>query len=363
MRKLSTPSLNSVLLLVLVVILSALGLLFVFEASVAEAFTTFGDQYFFLKKHALGLVAGFAVFLVGLIVPSKTWLKTAPALMAVAVFLMIAVFLPGIGLELNGAHRWIRLGPIVFQSVEIFKFALIAYLAVWLNKKRGEESPPFWPFVFLLAIAGLLLLLQPDLGSLIVVIGIAVSMFFVAGAKLRYFGILILVGVPLALLLILTSPYRRDRLTTFLNPSSDPTGKSYHMRQITLALGRGGLFGQGIGNSTQKFAYIPEASTDSIFAIIAEELGFAGSTVIIGLFGALIMLMYKQIKINDTPEERLLGTGLLIWISTQIVLNLASVVALVPLTGVPLPFFSYGRSAQVMILLATGVIVRMGKKQ
>jgi cell division protein FtsW len=152
-------------------------------------------------------------------------------------------------------------------------------------------------------------------------------------------------------------------LTTFLNPEHDLSGKGYHVRQITLALGRGGLFGQGIGNSNQKFAYIPEASTDSIFAIIAEELGFLGSLVIIIVFATFVILAYKHINVIEDPGVRLLGMGLLIWISSQIILNLAAVAALVPLTGIPLPFFSYGRSAQVMILFASGVMVRMGKTQ
>lgn len=362
MRKPKPPSAGSLLLVVITIILSGLGLLFVFEASVAEAFSTFGDQYYFLRLHAIGLAIGVFAFIAGLLVPTKSWLKFAPGLLVVALIMMVAVFLPGIGLELNGAHRWIRLGPVAFQSVELFKFALIAYLALWLIKKR-EKEPPLAPFLVFFGIAVLLLLLQPDLGSLLVVTGISFGMFFVAGGNLKHVGLLSLLGIPAILLVILLSPYRRDRLITFLNPTHDPSGKGYHVRQITLALGRGGLFGQGIGNSNQKFAYIPEASTDSIFAIIAEELGFLGSIVIITIFMAFVVLSYKQVAGVEQPEIRLFGMGLLIWISTQIMLNLAAVVALVPLTGVPLPFFSYGRSAQVMILLATGVIVRMGKTQ
>jgi len=362
MRKPKPPSAGTLLLVAITIILSGLGLLFVFEASVAEAFSTFGDQYYFVRLHALGLLMGIFAFAVGLIVPSKLWLKFAPALLVLAILLMIAVFLPGIGLELNGAHRWIKIGPLTFQSVELFKFALITYLALWFTKKRQSE-PPLAPFLVFLGMAVVLLLLQPDLGSLLVVSGISFGMFFVAGGNLKHVGMIAALGIPVFLLVILLSPYRRDRLVTFLNPAHDPAGKGYHVRQITLALGRGGLFGQGIGNSNQKFAYIPEASTDSIFAIIAEELGFLGSAVIISIFAGFIILSYKQVSKTKNPDIRLFGMGLLIWISSQIVLNLAAVAALVPLTGVPLPFFSYGRSAQVMILLATGAIVRMGKTQ
>lgn len=362
MRKPKPPSAGALLLVAITIILSSLGLLFVFEASVAEAFSTFGDQYYFVRLHALGLLMGIFAFAVGLVVPSKLWLRFAPALLVFAILLMIAVFLPGIGLELNGAHRWVKIGPLTFQSVELFKFALIAYLALWFTKKR-ESGPPLVPFLVFLGVAIVLLLLQPDLGSLLVVSGISFGMFFVAGGNLKHIGVMAALGAPVFLLVILLSPYRRDRLVTFLDPAHDPTGKGYHVRQITLALGRGGLFGQGIGNSNQKFAYIPEASTDSIFAIIAEELGFLGSVIIISIFVSFVILSYKQVSKTKNPDIRLFGMGLLIWISTQITLNLAAVAALVPLTGVPLPFFSYGRSAQVMILLAAGVILRMGKTQ
>jgi cell division protein FtsW len=163
------------------------------------------------------------------------------------------------------------------------------------------------------------------------------------------------------LLAIIASPYRRDRLLTFLNPEADPLGTSFHIRQITIALGRGGLFGQGLGNSTQKFAYIPEASTDSIFAIIAEELGYLGSTALILLLFGYMLLGYQVIKNTEDSGVRLLGLGLLTWLGVQMLLNLSSVVGLVPLTGVPLPFFSYGRSAVIMVLLAAGIITRIGK--
>jgi cell division protein FtsW len=362
MKKKQPPAVGSLLMVAIIILLSSLGLLFVFEASVAEAFNTFGDQYYFLKLHALGLLIGVFAFIAGLLMPLKQWLKVAPTLLLVGIALMIAVFIPGIGLELNGAHRWISLGPISFQPVEIFKFSLIAYLALWLTKDKTKE-PPLAPFLIFLGIASIFLLLQPDLGSLLVVIAISFGMFFVAGGNLKHVAMIAAIGIPAILLVILMSPYRRDRLTTFLNPEHDLSGKGYHVRQITLALGRGGLFGQGIGNSNQKFAYIPEASTDSIFAIIAEELGFLGSLVIIIVFATFVILAYKHINVIEDPGVRLLGMGLLIWISSQIILNLAAVAALVPLTGIPLPFFSYGRSAQVMILFASGVMVRMGKTQ
>lgn len=353
---------NSLFLAGIAIFLSLVGMLFVFEASVAEAFSTFGDQYHFLKQHATGLILGLFLFAVGVIVPSKTWIKFAPVVFMCSLLAMILVFVPGIGLELNGARRWISLGPVSFQSVEFFKFGLISYLALWLTKSY-PKPPALLPFLAFVGLSALLLLLQPDLSSLLVLFAIAFGMYFLSGGDVKQIGLVAAAGIPLILLLILLSPYRRDRLTTFLNPESDPSGISYHIRQITLALGRGGVFGQGIGNSQQKFAYIPEASTDSIFAIIAEELGFVGSGVIIILLALFVIISFKIASKQTEPGLKLLGFGLVIWIAFQLILNLAAVVALIPLTGIPLPFFSYGRSAQVMILFATGILVRLGKSQ
>ena len=188
-------------------------------------------------------------------------------------------------------------------------------------------------------------------------------MFFVAGGSMKYFAGIGIVGIPLVVIAIVMSPYRMQRLTTFLNPESDPLGAGFHMRQVTLALGRGGLWGQGIGNSNQKYSYIPEASTDSIFAIIAEEVGFVGAVAIIGTLFLVLHTGYSLLKTTPlSAAEQLLGYGILFWIGFQIILNLSTVVALVPLTGTPLPFFSYGRSSQVMLLFASGILIRLGRK-
>ena len=167
----------------------------------------------------------------------------------------------------------------------------------------------------------------------------------------------------MALLAIFTSPYRMKRLTTYLNPESDPLGASFHIRQITLALGQGGVWGKGIGNSSQKYSYIPEASTDSIFAIISEEIGFVGATFLLSILFWYLLTSFRVVsKADILPAERLLGFGIIFWIGLQTLLNISAVVALIPLTGMPLPFFSYGRSSQVMILFASGILIRIGKQ-
>lgn len=346
------------LVVITVTLLTLLGIVFVFESSTAESYVTFGNQYHYLIQHVIGLGFAILAFFTGLLISPKVWIKTGFLLYIIGIILLILVFVPGIGLSLNGARRWISIAGIGFQSVEFFKFALIAFYSSWLNKHQR-----FGPFLFLTAIPAVLVILQPDLGSLLVVCAIATTLYFVSGGKMKNLFILGGIALPLLILAIVSSPYRLKRVTTFLNPESDPLGASFHIRQITLALGRGGLTGQGIGESKQKYSYIPEASTDSIFAIIAEEIGFLGSLVIFAIYGIFLYSAYKLVANSEQPPAiQLLGLGIVLWIGLQLVLNLSAVVGLVPLTGVPLPFISYGRSSLVMVLFATGILLRIGKE-
>jgi cell division protein FtsW len=347
-----------VLYLLNTLVLCGLGLLFVYEASVAEAFTMIGDQYYFLKQQSLRLALGLLFMVVASRVPMKVWQKTAVLWYFLGLALLVAVFIPGIGLELNGAKRWLSLGSFVLQPIEIMKLGIVLYFADWMSKHQKVG-----PFLVLTGIPAVLTILQPDLGSLLVLACIAMGLFFIAGADLKIvFG---MVGLSIALLsiAIMVSPYRRERVVTYLNPESDPLGASFHIRQITIALGNGGLFGQGLGNSKQKYSYIPEASTDSIFAIIAEEVGFVGAFAIILLLSGQVFLASAITKKADSTFEWLLAIGCTIWLASQVILNLAAVVALVPLTGVPLPFFSYGGSSLLMLLLTSGILLRIGSEK
>jgi len=343
-------------ILALVFALTAIGTLFVFQASVPESLSLFGRPYAMFEQHLIGMAVGWTALAIGLAIPSSFWIRTAPLLIVLACISLLLVFIPGVGLELNGARRWLSIGSFRLQPVEFFKFALIAYLSVWLPKDRGVLA-----FGLMLTIPATLLLLQPDLGSLLLLLAIAGGMYFVSGGSLKSIGMLLAGVVGVVVAAVALAPYRMRRLTTFFDPDSDPLGASFHIRQIILALGRGGTAGQGIGNSSQKYAFIPELSTDSIFAIVGEELGFVGATIIIGQFVALITACFIYIKRSQISAElKLLGFGILIWISAQTMLNLSAVVALIPLTGIPLPFFSYGRSSLIMVLFATGVLLRLG---
>jgi len=360
MMKIKTPVVTpEKTLFFLTVFLSIVGLLFVFEASVSEAFTQFGNQFYYARQQAIWLGIGLISIFAGIAIPTEWWKKCAPFLYVLGIVLLFFVFIPGLGRGVNGAHRWIGLFGFTLQPVELVKFGIITFFAAWMEKH--QKIPPF---LFLTFLPTALLLIQPDLGSALIVLAIAFGLFFLAGAPAKLFLGIGGIGIVALIIIIILSPYRLKRVTTFLNPDSDPLGASFHIHQITLALGNGGVIGQGIGRSKQKYSYLPEASTDSIFAIIAEEIGFVGCLFLLLLFFLYIQLSYKII-IKTIPKsfEHLLATGIILWIGMQILLNISAIVALVPLTGIPLPFFSYGGSSLVMVLFVTGILIGIGRRE
>ncbi len=344
---------SSKLFLGLIIFLSLLGLFFVFEASTVESFKLFGHQYYFFRQQALWLTLSFVVLFLASKFKVSFFEKYALQIYAFAVLLLILTLIPGIGLKLNGARRWIALPFGTLQTVEVFKFVLISFYAYLLSKKLDLGS-----FLFFLFWPILLVLLQPDFGSLMVLVASSIIMYFLAGGEIKILSIIFGGGFLLALLVVIFSPYRRERLTTFLNPEENIQGDSYHVRQITLALGGGSWFGRGIGNSQQKYSYVPEASSDSIFAIVAEEVGFVGSFLIICAFIAYFIAANSMVKNKVLSKyEYLLYYGILGWIAIQLLFNLSAVVVLLPLSGMPLPFFSQGGSSLLMSFFASGVLL------
>ncbi len=349
--------------LVSVFILSLLGVLFVFEASLVESLKRFNDQYFIIKQHLIGLGLGVFLFLLTFKIPPKVWLRLSPLIYLSSLVLLVLTFFPVVGVKLNGAHRWVNLGLIRFQPVEALKFSLVLFLSNELPKLKTTKEKLI-KFLVYLGLPAIIIILQPDLGSLLLVGTVAALTYFIAGGKAKTLGLLGLAALPLVFLAIVLAPYRMQRLTTFLHPENDPLGASFHVRQIQLALGRGGWFGVGIGNSKQKYAYIPEAATDSIFAIVGEEVGFIGSVFIILLYMSFFISGFKLINQSQSSlEAKTAGFGFLIVIMTQAVFNLGAIVGLIPLTGMPLPFFSYGRSSQIMIWLALAFITSLALSQ
>ena len=340
----------------LIIGLTVCGLVFVVDISAPQALNFFGDKYHFFKQQVVSAAIGIIAMLVVSKIHYSFWKKLAIPFFIFSILSLLVVLIPGVGLKALGARRWIVIGPINFQPSEVVKLSLALYLASIseLNKK------PLAYFLPLVLVAGLIML-QPDLGTTLVVTLMGVSQIFVSGVSIIYFLGSAIVGVLAVLLLILVSPYRRDRLLTFFSTTSDPLGKSYHIRQILIAIGSGGLFGLGLGQSKQKYLFLPEASTDSIFAAISEEIGFIGSLILIFVFMYFIFRAFKIAANAPDKFSKILAVGIASWIGGQMVLNMTSMTALTPLTGIPLPFFSYGGTSLMMILASCGILLNISR--
>lgn len=349
-----------ILLFSTVLLLTLFGLFMVYDASSVLAFNVYGDKYQFIKDQSMWAVLGFTMLFIMYRIDYHKWYMLAlPALLA-ALLLLILVFVPGIGAGAKGANRWINLGFGTLQPAEFVKLSLAIYLAAWFSHK---EKGRVLAFVLLLGAVMLLVMMQPDMGTASIILFEAITIFYLSGGSILYFFI----GAPIIALIgylyIILEPYRLSRLTSFLNLNGTSfEGVSYHVKQILIALGSGGVVGLGIGNSIQKYAYLPENVTDSIFPIFAEEFGFIGSCLLISVFTLLVWRgLFIASRAKDTFGKLLAG-GIVSFIGIQAVINLAAMTALVPLTGVPLPFISYGGSALVVDLASMGILLNIYKQ-
>jgi cell division protein FtsW len=343
-------------LLILILAFVFVGLVAIADASAPQALNSYGDKFFFLKQQLIWVAIGIVVMFVVSKIHFSIWEKLAVPFFVVSVGFLLLVLLPQLSITALGARRWLSIGFVNFQPSELIKLSLCIYLAKVASKNKNAFSY-FVPFVI---VAGLIML-QPDLGTTLVVAIFALSQIFVSDVSILYFFGALATGIVATIGLILFSPYRKDRLMTFFEMTTDPLGKSYHIRQILFALGSGGIFGVGLGASKQKYLFLPESSTDSIFAVIAEELGLVGSVVLICMFGYFI---FKGMNIAGHAPDRfskVLAVGITAWVGGQAFLNIASMTALVPLTGIPLPFISYGGSSFVMIMTACGILLNINK--
>lgn len=345
-------------LIVTVIILCAFGLLMVYDSSVIMAFKDFNDSYYYIKQQIIWMIVGFSSLLFFSAFDYHKFKVIATPFFFISFILLLAVFIPGLGVSGGGAHRWLKLGFLTIQPAEIIKLAAVVYIATIFEKKTR-----FLPFVLILFFVSIVTaVFQRDLGSTIVFVLTMSLVYFGAGGKLWYF----LIGSPPAVIalviLILSASYRSKRVLAFLDPFSDIQGFTYHISQILIALGSGGIIGVGLGQSRQKLEYIPEVTTDSIFAIVGEELGLIGASVVIGLF---LFLIFRGLKIAQNSNDnfgKILAIGLTSWLGIQVIINLSAMVALLPLTGVPLPFISYGGSALVVNLTAVGILLNISKQ-
>lgn len=345
-------------LFLLVLALSVFGLIMVYNASTAIALRDFGSPFFFIKEQLMWFCVGLVALFITSRITYTAWYVASVPFIVVTLCLLIAVFLPVIGVRVMGASRWINLGFTSFQPSEFAKLAVILYLAAWLCKKEQER---FSAFLFFLGATVGLVLLQPDMGTSIILLIISLTMYFISGAPIKQFLGLVPVIVIILLVLALAAPYRLQRITTFLNPERDPYGASYQIRQALLGIGSGGVFGVGAGKSRQKHDYLPEANTDAIFAIVAEEFGLIGSSIV--LLGYLFVLwrLFRIARRSPDLFARLIIVGVIAWFGLQSAINIGAIIALFPLTGVPLPFISYGGSSLVVLLSAFGIVLNISK--
>jgi len=341
------------------IVMSLIGLIFIFEASAIRASTDFGDSLHYLKYQSIWLVIGFFVMLFFSFFNYKNLYFFSFISLIVTVLLLMIVLIPGIGLRAGGARRWIDFGFFNVQPTELAKFSIIIYLSSWFIHKEKRRFVSFITLVFFLVF---LIILQPDMGTAIIVFLLSLIIYYLAGMNLLNLFALIPVAFGGFYLLIKSVPYRFNRLIAYLNPSTDPQGIGYHINQIFISLSQGGFFGQGFGSSRQKYLFLPEAHTDSIFAIIAEEYGFFGSLLLIFLYFVFIYKIYHLVRLTPDKQSKLLASGIFAFFNLQVIINLAGMVGLFPLTGVPLPFLSYGGSNLLISFALIGILLNIEKR-
>ncbi len=336
------------------------------ELGFALGLLEFGDANYFVFRQVFFALAGGAAVVVLMKSDYRQLRVLSPLLMLAANLGLVLVLVPGIGLERNGATRWISVGGPVpaLQPSEFAKLALIIYVSAWLAG-RGDEVKQFWtgffPFVFLVGFVAGLIMLQPDLGTTIIIVLTTLTLVYVAGASLTHVAAFAGVAGVAAAMLVLSGGYRADRIFAFIKAEDDPSGRGFHTLQILIALGSGGIDGLGLGASRQKFFYVPGAHTDGIFAIIGEELGFIGAAFVIILFAVLIFRGFRVIVRARDDFGSLLAVGIVSWIGYQTIINIGGITRSMPLTGVPLPFLSYGGSALLTMLAAVGILLSVSR--
>lgn len=357
-KKVSTGKFD-IVLFALTITLTLFGLLMVYDASSVIAFNLFGDKYSYIKSQLVWAVMGLTSLFIFYRIDYHKLYNLALPLLVSALLLLLMVFAPGIGSGAKGANRWVDFGFFNLQPAEFVKLGLAIYLAAWFSHK---EKGRFLSFLLLMGAILVLVMLEPDMGTATIILFESAIVYFLSGGSMIQFLVAAPIIGGIGFLYIMLEPYRLSRLVSFLNLGSSLSTTSYHVKQILIALGSGGIFGLGVGNSIQKYAYLPENVTDSIFPIIAEEFGFIGSVVLIVVFASLI---WRGVFIAGKAKDnfgKLLAGGIIGFIGIQVVVNLGAMTALFPLTGVPLPFISYGGSALVIDLASIGILLNISKQ-
>lgn len=347
-----------------ILLLLAIGVIMVYSASASFAYHKYGDPFYFAKRQLLFAALGvFLMFLIANLDPKKFYEWATPALI-LCFILLIVVLIPGVGILRNGARSWLGIGAFSIQPSEFMKLAMIAFLAKTFSRpdyQITKFATGFLPGLAVLGAAFALIMLQPDLGTGTVLIGTGIVLIFAAGARVKHLFGFTMLGVAGFVALILAAPYRIQRITAFLNPWQDPRGAGYQIIQSLYAIGPGGLLGAGLGLSRQKHLYLPEPHTDFIFSILAEELGFLGAGTVIILFAVVV---WRGLRVAiGAPDlfSSLVATGVTAMIMIQAVINIGVVSGAFPVTGITLPFLSYGGSSLTLTLVAVGILLNLSR--
>lgn len=335
-----------------------IGLVMISDVSFIQAEITFGNKFYFLKRQLIWLGIGGILGYITSHLDYHVWKKLSKLIFLSGLALLLIVFLPRIGITAYGAKRWLDLGFINLQPAELMKLGIIFFFATLADR---EEELPLWQQLIFLSFPVGLVFLQPDFGSTVLLVAITGAIWFFSGKSLISLTSLGILGLVVGAFLILSSPYRKQRLLGLVDPFYDPQGKSYHAYQLALTLGSGGLFGRGMGNSRQKFQYLPEVTTDSIVALIGEEFGFIGILFFTSLFFLLIGRGIKTARTAPDKFGRVLAGGITSMIAFQGLINLGAVAIVLPLTGMPFPFVSYGGSSLITLLIATGILINISR--
>jgi len=341
------------------------GFVILASASISLSDNATGDPFFYLERQLIAAIIGGIGGFICLFIPMQVWRTLGPLMLLLGLALLLVVLIPGIGHEVNGSRRWIRFGIMNVQASEPARLCFIIYLAGYLvrrNKEVREEFVGFLRPMLVLSLACVALLAEPDFGAAVVLLCVALTMLFVAGARIRDFFLFFAVASLGMLLLAVASPYRMQRLTGFLDPWSDPFNSGFQLTQSLIAIGRGEWVGVGLGNSVQKLFYLPEAHTDFVFAVFAEEFGLIGSLALIGLFLALLWRVFK-LSVRAVNAERFfeayIAIGLGTWLGLQAFINVGVNMGILPTKGLTLPLVSYGRSSLIVTMIAIALLLRI----
>jgi cell division protein FtsW len=357
---------TSTVLIVVVALLCVIGLVMVGCASSVVSISLYGSPWAILIRECMWMAIGVIAFGAALRFDHRKLRRLAPILLAVTFALLLVVLVPGLGVHVQGSSRWVGFGQFRLQPSELMKLALTVFAADLITRRLDEGSPDrriIGPLLLVTASAGLLIVAQPDLGTAMVLACITLSLLFVSGVRLGPV-LKILAGlVALALVVAVASPYRRERLLSFLDPSAHGSGSGYQVVQSLIGLGSGHLVGAGLGGGQAQWGFLPNAQTDFIFSVIGEELGFIGAALVLLLLGAFVWFGIRAATRSPARFGGLLAVGLVAWLASETLINVGAVVGVLPVTGIPLPFISYGGSSLVITMVAAGILINIARQE